>query len=150
MAKSKGTKALVRELALLLEETNISEIEIEEDGVKIRVARNTGGGNYVPATSAAPQAPPIAPSVTVEAPIEKDLKNAVKSPMVGTAYLSPEPGAENFVKVGDRVKAGQTLIIIEAMKVMNPITAPNSGTVSEVLVADADPVEFDQALIIID
>lgn len=154
MAKSKGTKTLIRDLALLLDETNISEIEIEEDGLRVRVARNAGGGTYVQAPAAAPTAPtPTAPAApAVEAPTnnEKDLSNAVKSPMVGTAYLSPEPGADAFVKVGDKVKPGQTLVIVEAMKVMNPITAPNAGTVIEILVEDAEPIEFDQALIIIE
>ena len=149
MAKSKGTKTLIRDLALLLDETNISEIEIEEDGLRIRVARNAGGGTYVPAPVAhEPVAAAAAPAV--EAPAVKDLSNAVKSPMVGTAYLAPEPGADDFVKVGDKIKAGQTLVIVEAMKVMNPITAPSAGTVTEILVADSDPVEFDQALIIIE
>ena len=150
MAKSKGTKTLVRDLALLLDETNISEIEIEEDGLRIRVARNAGGA-YVAAPTAAPVAAPVAAAgPAAEVAIEKDIKNAVKSPMVGTAYLAPEPGADNFVSVGDKVKAGQTLVIVEAMKVMNPITAPNAGTVTEVLVTDGEPIEFDQALIIIE
>ena len=150
MAKSKGTKTLVRDLALLLDETNISEIEIEEDGLRIRVARNAGGAYVAPPVAAPVAAPAAAASPAAEVAVEKDNKNAVKSPMVGTAYLAPEPGADNFVSVGDKVKAGQTLVIVEAMKVMNPITAPKAGTVTEVLVTDGEPIEFDQALIIIE
>ena len=153
MAKSKGTKTLIRELALLLDETNISEIEIEEDGLRVRVARNTGGGTYVQQTPAAPITAPAA-AVAAETPapaaVEKSNNNAVKSPMVGTAYLAPEPGSDPFVKVGDKVKSGQTILIIEAMKVMNAITAPSAGTISEILVADGEPIEYDQALIVIE
>lgn len=151
MAKSTSTKSLIRDLALLLDETNISEIEIEEDGLRIRVARNAGGGQYIqaPIAQAAPVAP-IAPAAVEEALKPANNANAVKSPMVGTVYLSPEPGAPQFVNVGDKVKAGQTLVIIEAMKVMNPITAPTAGTVKEFLVRDAEPIEFDQPIIIIE
>lgn len=151
MAKSTSTKSLIRDLALLLDETNISEIEIEEDGLRIRVARNAGGGQYIqaPVAQVAPVAP-IAPAAVEEACKPANNTNAVKSPMVGTVYLSPEPGAPQFVNVGDKVKAGQTLVIIEAMKVMNPITAPTAGTVKEFLVRDAEPIEFDQPIIIIE
>lgn len=153
MAKSKGTKTLIRDLALLLDETNISEIEIEEDGLRVRVARNASGGTIVqaPAPAVAAQTAPAPAPAATDAPAAEIINhNAVKSPMVGTAYLAPEPGSDPFVKVGDKVKSGQTIMIIEAMKVMNTITAPSAGTVSEILVNDAEPVEFDQALIVIE
>jgi len=144
--------ALVRELAELLDATNLSEIEVEDGERKIRVKRRIGGSNegvivqHVPA--AAPPAPAAAPA-PVALPAAND-PNAIRSPMVGTCYLSPEPGAAQFVKVGESVQAGQTLVIIEAMKVMNPITAPSAGTVRAVLVENGQPVEYDQPLIVVD
>ncbi|ESQ78876.1 biotin/lipoyl-containing protein, partial [Asticcacaulis sp. YBE204] len=103
-----------------------------------------------PAPVAAPAAPaPVAAAAPAEAP-KAAAKDAVASPMVGTVYLAPQPGAANFIKVGDKVKAGQTLLIIEAMKTMNPIPSPKDGTVSEVLVADGKPVEFGEGLVVID
>ena len=144
--------ALVRELAELLDATNLSEIEVEDGERKIRVKRRIGGSNegvivqHVPA-AAAPPAPAAAPAPVAQ-PAAND-PNAIRSPMVGTCYLSPEPGAAQFVKVGESVQAGQTLIIIEAMKVMNPITAPSAGTVRAVLVENGQPVEYDQPLIVI-
>jgi len=145
--------ALVRELAELLDATNLSEIEVEDGERKIRVKRRIGGSNegvivqHVPA-AAAPPAPAAAPAPVAQ-PAAND-PNAIRSPMVGTCYLSPEPGAAQFVKVGESVQAGQTLIIIEAMKVMNPITAPSAGTVRAVLVENGQPVEYDQPLIVVD
>jgi len=138
--------ALVRELAELLTETGLTEIEVEDGTRKIRVARTL---TAAPAAVAAP-APVAAAPIAAAAPAPTETHtNAVRSPMVGTAYLTPEPGAPHFIAVGQTVKAGQTLLIIEAMKVMNTITAPASGTVSAILVENAQPVEFDQPLVVI-
>jgi len=157
--------ALVRELAELLNETGLTEIEVEDDDRKIRVVRSFGGGGgggigITPAQIAAirgfsdaPSSPAPAPAAAAPAASEPaaapDMAGAVKSPMVGTVYLAPEPGAANFIAVGKSVKEGDTLLIVEAMKVMNPITAPKSGTVSAILVENAQPVEFDQPLVVI-
>lgn len=147
--------ALVRELAELLNETGLTEIEVEDHDRKIRVSR---GGGVAPAYSAAPAPlapPPAAPAQApaAEAPAAESSgdnhADALKSPMVGTAYLAPEPGAANFVKVGDKVSEGDTVMIVEAMKVMNPIAADRSGTVKAILVDNGQPVEFDQPLIVI-
>jgi acetyl-CoA carboxylase biotin carboxyl carrier protein len=147
--------ALVRELAELLSETGLTEIEVEDDDRKIRVARSAApvAASY-PAAHAAPAAPapaPSAPAPQADAPADAapDHSDAVTSPMVGTAYLAPEPGAANFVKPGDKVAEGDTLLIVEAMKVMNPIPADRSGTVKAVLVDNAQPVEFGQPLVVI-
>jgi acetyl-CoA carboxylase biotin carboxyl carrier protein len=146
--------ALVRELAEMLNETGLTEIEVEDDDRRIRVAR--GGMTYAaPAMAApvmnAPVAHPAAPAAPAqaEAAPTPDHANAVKSPMVGTCYLTPEPGAAPFIKVGQSVKEGDTLLIVEAMKVMNPIIAPKSGTVTAILIETAQPVEFDQPLVVI-
>ena len=145
--------ALVRELADMLGDTGLTEIEVEDGDRKIRVAR--GGGVPMAAAPAPMPAPaaaapaPAAPAPENTAPAA-DTAGAIKSPMVGTVYLAPEPGAADFVAVGDSVKEGQTLLIVEAMKVMNPITAPADGTVSQVLVQNAQPVEFGEALVIIE
>lgn len=153
--------ALVRELAELLSETGLTEIEVEDDDRKIRVARNlpvmgdalaSPAQFHAPAGAAGQSAPAPggpAPLSQGEAAADADMANAVKSPMVGTAYLAPEPGKPNFVKVGDSVSEGDTLLIVEAMKVMNPIPADRSGTVTAVLVGNAQPVEFDQPLVTI-
>jgi len=143
--------ALVRELAEMLADTGLTEIEVEDGDRKIKVSR--GGGvapvfHQAPAV-AAPQPAPAAAATPAPAAAPAQDPNAVKSPMVGTAYLSPEPGAASFVSIGQTVKEGDTLLIIEAMKVMNPIAAPRSGTVTAVLVDNAQPVEFDQPLIVI-
>ncbi|WP_285711078.1 acetyl-CoA carboxylase biotin carboxyl carrier protein [Erythrobacter oryzae] len=149
--------ALVRELAELLNETGLTEIEVEDDDRKIRVSRGAVAA-AAPVYAAAPAAPAAAPAPAAAAPAPAaapaaeagpDLKNAVKSPMVGTAYLTPEPGAAPFIAVGKAVKEGDTLLIVEAMKVMNPITAPRSGTVTAILIETAQPVEFDQPLVVI-
>ncbi|WP_247710408.1 acetyl-CoA carboxylase biotin carboxyl carrier protein [Qipengyuania huizhouensis] len=144
--------SLVRELAEMLGDTGLTEIEVEDGDRKIRVSR--GGGVAMAAAPApmanpAPAVPaaPAAPAETAQA--EADTAGAMKSPMVGTVYLAPEPGASDFVKVGDSVKEGQTLLIVEAMKVMNPITADKAGTVKSILVENAQPVEFGQPLIVI-
>lgn len=162
-SKSNGRKsgmnidtALVRELAELLNETGLTEIEVEDDDRKIRVSRGAvAAAAPVYAAAPAPAAAAPAPAAAAPAPAEAaapagpDLKNAVKSPMVGTCYLAAEPGAAPFIAVGKAVKEGDTLVIVEAMKVMNPITAPKSGTVSAILVDNAQPVEFDQPLVVI-
>ncbi len=148
----------IRELAKLLDETNLSEIEIENNGTRIRVARQmTAAGSPVASTGAiapaAPSAPPAAPTAEASSDGGEDLSNhpgAVTSPMVGTAYLAPEPGAAAFCKTGDTVSEGQTLFIVEAMKTMNPITAHKSGKISKICISDGQPVEFGEALAIID
>ena len=140
---------LIRQLADMLTETGLTEIEVEDGDRKIRVVRHAfpAGGqaaaSYAPAPAAAPAAPPAAEA---PAPVAA---NALRSPMVGTAYLSAEPGTDPFIKVGDKVKAGQTLLIIEAMKVMNPIAATSDGTVQQILIENAQPVEFDQPLVVV-
>jgi len=147
--------ALIRELALLLDETSLTEIEIERAGLRVRVARSVSMAAsvppaYVPASVAA-AAPPA--TVTVPAAAAADPAKhpgAVPSPMVGTAYWSPEPGAKPFVEVGTKVSAGQTLLIIEAMKTMNQIPSPRAGTVTQILVEDGQPVEFGEPLMIIE
>ena len=142
--------ALVRELAQLLADTGLTEIEVEDGTRKIRVARTLTAAPAAAAYAAtAPAAAPAPAAAAPATPPAETHANAVKSPMVGTAYLTPEPGAANFVTVGQTVKAGQTLLIIEAMKVMNTITAPASGTVTAILVENAQPVEYDQPLVVI-
>ncbi|NOU02637.1 MAG: acetyl-CoA carboxylase biotin carboxyl carrier protein [Novosphingobium sp.] len=145
--------ALVRELAELLAETGLTEIEVEDGTRKIKVARQAAPvAAYQPVAAPAVAPAAAAPAAAVAAPAAPapaDDPNAVKSPMVGTCYLSPEPGAGAFVSVGQQVKAGDTILIIEAMKVMNPITAPSAGTVTAILVENAQPVEFDQPLVVI-
>ncbi|WP_086608172.1 acetyl-CoA carboxylase biotin carboxyl carrier protein [Erythrobacter donghaensis] len=149
--------ALVRELAELLNETGLTEIEVEDDDRKIRVSRGAvASAAPVYAAAPAPVAAAPAPAAAAApapaeaaAPAGPDMTNAVKSPMVGTAYLTPEPGAAPFIAVGKAVKEGDTLLIVEAMKVMNPITAPRSGTVTAILIETAQPVEFDQPLVVI-
>jgi acetyl-CoA carboxylase biotin carboxyl carrier protein len=135
---------LVRALAALLEETGLTEIEYAVGERRIRVARNGGAAVAMVAASAMPVAAPV----TVTAATEP--AGAVKSPMVGTAYLGSQPGAAPFVAVGDTVREGQTLFIIEAMKVMNQIPAPRAGRVAQILVADATPVEFGQILAVLE
>ncbi|WP_425997300.1 acetyl-CoA carboxylase biotin carboxyl carrier protein [Caulobacter sp. DWR1-3-2b1] len=149
---------LVRKLADILKDTGLSEIEVEHAGLKIRVAREltltAAATTYVQAPQAyAPQEPaPAAPPVVeaAAAPAARAAGDIVKSPMVGTVYMSPQPGADNFVKVGDTVAAGQTLLIVEAMKTMNPIAATKAGKVVEILVGDAQPVEFGEPLVVIE
>jgi acetyl-CoA carboxylase biotin carboxyl carrier protein len=147
--------ALVRELAELLNETGLTEIEVEDDDRKIRVSRGAVAA-AAPVYAAAPAPAATAPATAAApapaepaAPAGPDMTNAVKSPMVGTGYLTPEPGAAPYVSVGQKVKEGDTLLIVEAMKVMNPITAPRAGTVTAVLIENAQPVEFDQPLVVI-
>jgi acetyl-CoA carboxylase biotin carboxyl carrier protein len=138
---------LIRGLAKVLDETGLTEIEYAGESFSIRVNRQPAPQ----ATQVALPAAPV-PAATVQSvvPDSKPAKNAVTSPMVGTVYLSPEPGAPPYVKAGDRVAEGATILIIEAMKVMNPIRAPRAGVISAVYVEDAQPVEFGEALVAID
>jgi acetyl-CoA carboxylase biotin carboxyl carrier protein len=152
---------LVRELAKMLDATNLTEIEVEDGDRRIRVARTPAVQSLAsyaapapmvaaPAPAApAPAAPAPAAPAAAPAPAADDHADALKSPMVGTCYLLPEPGAAPFVSVGDTVKAGQTLLIVEAMKVMNPITAPAAGKIKAILVENGQPVEYDQPLLVI-
>jgi acetyl-CoA carboxylase biotin carboxyl carrier protein len=143
--------ALVKELAELLSANELTEIEVEDGDRKVRVRREAAPVvAYAPAAAAAtPAAAPAAAPAAEPAPATVPV-DAVKSPMVGTAYLSAEPGAKPFIAVGTAVKQGDTLLIIEAMKVMNPITAPKAGKVAQILVGDSQPVEFDQPLVVIE
>jgi acetyl-CoA carboxylase biotin carboxyl carrier protein len=136
----------IRELAELLAETGLTEIEIEQGGARLRVARQSGGHFVSVPSGGAPAPAQAAPAA--EAP-KGPHPGAVPSPMVGTVYVAPEPGKPPYVKVGDRVAEGDTLLIVEAMKTMNPILAPRGGTISEICVHDAEPVEFGQTLLII-
>ncbi|MGX7894894.1 acetyl-CoA carboxylase biotin carboxyl carrier protein [Tsuneonella sp. HG222] len=165
MAESKGASGrkpgmsvdttLVRQLADVLAETGLTEIEVEDGGSRIRVSRAAVAAPAAVQQVAAPVAAAPAPASAApaaaapDAAPAADTANAIKSPMVGTVYLSPEPGAAEFVKVGDAVKPGDTLLIVEAMKVMNPITATAAGTVKAVLVDSGQPVEYDQPLIVV-
>ena len=146
--------ALIRELALLLDETSLTEIEIERAGLRVRVARNISVAASMPAAYApAAAAPATAAAAAAPAAAAADLSKhpgMVPSPMVGTAYWSPEPGAKPFVEVGTKVSAGQTLLIIEAMKTMNQIPSPRAGTVTQILIEDGQPVEFGEPLMIIE
>jgi len=136
--------AAIRELAELLAETGLSEIEIEQGGTRVRVARQLTA-SYV---AEVPRAAPMAATEAPAAP-KGPQPGAVTSPMVGTVYVAPEPGKPPYVKVGDKVSEGDTLLIVEAMKTMNPIPAPRSGTVTEICIHDAEPVEFGQMLLVI-
>ncbi len=141
MTKLKVDSDLIRELAKILEETGLTEIEITDNGQGLRVSKAGTVAAAAPVPVVAPGAAPAEPAATDG--------NAVTSPMVGTVYLSPQPGDPPFIQPGDRVEAGQTLLIIEAMKVMNPIQAPRAGTVKSILVDDAQPVEFGDALVVL-
>lgn len=149
MAKKKAVdKEMIKELAALLEETGLSELEIEQDGMRIKVARQVlSVAQSISSTAPVAAAPGITSGKTEE--IDTAV-NAVSSPMVGTVYLSPEPGAKPFIEVGSKVVEGQTCLIVEAMKTMNPIPAPRSGTVTALLVKDASPVEFGEPLFILE
>jgi acetyl-CoA carboxylase biotin carboxyl carrier protein len=149
-AKSNIDQDLIRELAKLLEETGLSELEVEQEGTRIRVAR--GARNVVAAAPIpAPVAHAAAAQVVAASPADAGKHpGAVTSPMVGTAYLAPSPGAKAFIEVGTKVKAGDTLLIIEAMKTMNQIPAPRSGTVTQILVEDGQPVEFGEVMLIVE
>jgi acetyl-CoA carboxylase biotin carboxyl carrier protein len=139
---------VIRELAKLLDETGLTEIEYQRDGTSIRVARHVSAPAAHAWAAEAPAAPPLSAPAASADPAEHP--GAVTSPMVGTAYLSPAPGDKPFVDVGSQVKAGDTLLIIEAMKTMNQIPASRSGTVTQVLVENGQPVEFGEPLMIIE
>lgn len=149
---------LVRELASILSDSGLSEIEVEHGELRLRLARTLVAAAApvhthvvaaaAPAAIAAPAAPP--PAAAPAAAADASHPGAVPSPMVGTAYLSPEPGAATFIKVGDSVTAGQTLMVVEAMKTFNPIPAPRAGKVVAILVADSQPVEYGEPLVIIE
>lgn len=147
MSKKGIDQDLIRELADLLKETDLSEIEIETDDLKLRVARQAAHVVSVPAAAAPAPASAAAPATPAEAAAHP---GAVPSPMVGTVYLASEPGAAPFINVGSQVTQGQTILIVEAMKTMNQIPAPRSGTVKQILVEDGQPVEFGEPLIIIE
>ena len=152
MAKFEMDTEFVRKLAQLLHETHLGEIELADGDKRIRVARQTvtvaAPVAAAPLAAGAPAAAPTA-APAADADLGKH-PGAVKSPMVGTAYLAPEPGKPNFVAVGDKVTAGQTLLIIEAMKTFNPIKAPKAGTVMQILIANAHPVEYGEPLMIVE
>lgn len=153
--KSGIDQSLIRDLANILRDTDLSEIEVEQDELRIRVSRNTtvvqaAAPVYAPAPAAPVAAAAAAPAATPAPVAAKDNPNAVTSPMVGTAYLAPAPGARDFVEIGAQVKEGQTLLIVEAMKTMNQIPAPRAGKVTAILVANAQPVEFGEPLVIIE
>ena len=142
---------VIRELAKLLDETGLTEIEFERDGVSIRVARHAVVAAPRPRSAEAlPAATPVAVAPAAAALDPAQHPGVVTSPMVGTAYRGPAPGARPFVEVGSQVKAGETLLIIEAMKTMNQIPAPRSGTVLQILVEDGQPVEYGEPLLIIE
>jgi acetyl-CoA carboxylase biotin carboxyl carrier protein len=151
-------KELIRDLANILNDTDLSEIEVEQDDLRIRVSRSAppatvyaAAPQYAPAPVAAPAAPVAAPAAAAApAAPARNPANTVTSPMVGTVYLSPAPGARAFVEVGATVKEGQTILIVEAMKTMNQIPAPKSGKVTEIIVNDAQPVEYGEALVVIE
>jgi len=152
---SSEDSALIRELALLLDETSLTEIEIERAGLRVRVARNISIAAGIPPLMSAPMMGPVTTNPTgTPAPdgVGDFSKHpgVVPSPMVGTAYWAPEPGAKPFIEVGSKVSAGQTLLIIEAMKTMNQIPSPRAGTVTQILIEDGQPVEFGEPLVIIE
>lgn len=141
---------LVRELAKLLNDSGLSDIEVEDGDRKIKVSRTMSAAVHAVPAAPAPQAPAPATAAQESAPAAPDHQNALKSPMVGTVYMAAEPGAAPFISVGQKVSAGDTLLIVEAMKVMNPIVADKGGTISAILVEDSQPIEFDQPLVVID
>ena len=141
--------ALIRELALLLDETSLTEIEIERAGLRLRVARNVSIAASMPAGFQPAASAPAAATPAAVADVAKH-PGAVPSPMVGTAYLASEPGAKPFIEIGTKVSVGQTLLIIEAMKTMNQIPSTRAGTVTQILVEDGQPVEFGEPLVIIE
>ncbi|MGB0921347.1 MAG: acetyl-CoA carboxylase biotin carboxyl carrier protein [Alphaproteobacteria bacterium] len=152
--------AIVRELAEILSDNDLTEIKIEEEGMKLRIAKDAPTVSAAPVVAAAPAAAPApaapAPAPAASAPAAEPAApaapagDAVTAPMVGTVYLQAEPGAAPFVSVGDTVSEGQTLVIIEAMKTMNPITAPRAGKVAAITVNDSQPVEFGEPLIVLE
>ena len=154
-ASARSETKLVQELADILDKSGLAELEYETESVAIRLSRVTGAAPMVasaPVVAAPAAAPASAPAQAEPTAVANlaDHQGAVTSPMVGTVYTAPEPGAADFISEGDMVKAGQTLFIVEAMKVMNPITAPSAGKVTKILVQNAQPIEFGEALAIIE
>ncbi len=151
-AKRKLETGLVRELAAILREADLGEIEIEHEGLRIRVKKPDIAVATIaaPAQMAAPVAAPTASAPGDAAPEVAVPDNALTSPMVGTVYLSPDPESKVFVNVGDKVKKGDTLMLVEAMKTFNPVLAPAAGTIKAILIGDGQPVEFGEPLIVID
>ena len=156
-AKNGLDTGLVRELASILRDADLGEVEIEHEGLRIRVSKSGANApapiQYAAPAAAVPANPApaaAAPAAAEAAPAAAATKNAITSPMVGTVYLSPEPGAKAFVSVGDKVKKGDTLMLVEAMKTFNPVEAPIAGTVKEIIVSDSQPVEFGEPLIVIE
>lgn len=150
-AKNSGVdQALIRDLAGILNETDLTEIEVEQGELRIRVSRQGAPMMAAPQMYAAPASVAPAPSASAQAASSVSNANAVPSPMVGTVYFSAAPGAAPFIEIGTKVKEGQTILIIEAMKTMNQIPAPRSGTVTAILVEDAQPVEYGEQLIVIE
>ena len=151
--KSAIDQALIRDLANILKDTDLTEIEVEQEDLRIRVSR-AGTPQYIQAPIAGPAyAAPVAAApvaAAVAAPVGRNPANTVNAPMVGTVYMAPAPGARAFIEVGTTVKEGQTLLIIEAMKTMNQIPSPKSGKVTEILVEDGTPVEYGQLLVVIE
>ncbi len=146
-------KETIRDLADILNDTDLTDIEIEHGDLRIRVSRNVtvqAAATVYPAAAPVAAAAPAAAPAAAETTKAELAKNAVPSPMVGTAYLAPAPGARNFIEVGTQVKEGQTLLIIEAMKTMNQIPAPRAGTVKAILIEDAQPVEYNEPLVVIE
>ena len=162
MAAAKGNDdlKLIKELAKVLEGSELTEIEMKKGDLKIRVSKNGPASSgaaptvYASAPAAAPSPAPAAsapaPTPMPGAPVKEDHADAIKSPMVGTCYLRPSPDADLFAEVGSPVKEGETIMLVEAMKTFNPITAPKSGTLSKVFVDDSSPVEFGDSLFVID
>ena len=155
--KNKLDTGIVRELAAILRDADLGELEVEHEGLRIRVSKPAAP--VVQATAIAPAAAPVAaPAAAAAAPAAAPADdgpaaapdNAITSPMVGTVYLSPEPGAKAFVNVGDKVKKGDTVMLVEAMKTFNPVEADRAGTVKQLYVADAQPVEYGEPLILIE
>lgn len=155
MSKTVSDVALVEELAKLLNDQDLSEIEYETEGLKLRVAR---GGKVLPPPPFAPVLPqpaaapcqPAQPAPAAPAPVEKPVGEEVKSPMVGVVYTAPEPNAKPYVSVGDTVSADQTLFLVEAMKTFNPVKAPRAGKVLSIAVADHQPVEYGEVLLVLE
>ena len=153
--KNKLDTGLVRELAAILREADLGEIEVEHEGLRVRVSKPAPPVVQAAVAAPAPVAAAPAPAAAAAAPAAAEAAtttpdNAIKSPMVGTAYLSPEPGAKAFVSVGDKVKKGDTLMLVEAMKTFNPVEADRAGTVKAIYVTDSQPVEFGEPLILIE
>lgn len=150
--KTKLDTGIIRELASILRDADLGELEVEHEGLRVRVTKPAPAPAPAPVQAYAPAASAPAAPVSSMAPApaaEAIDENAVTSPMVGTVYLSPEPGAKAFINEGDKVKKGDTLMLVEAMKTFNPVEAPHAGTVSKIIVSDAQPVEFGEPLVVI-